>query len=611
MDIKDILSTVTSTEYSAFFFTPAYYNKSSSYLFVDPVEVITIRSKRNLEKKLKEIDQLIKDGFSAYSILHYEAGYLFEKKLQPLLDGKANLIQFFFCNPKDVIKFKSSSLSIPFISRINYKISNYRLNTEKTKFKQTIKRIKNYIEQGETYQVNYTVKGKFNFDGNIENLFIRLMYNQSAEYSALINNRKDYILSISPELFFNIDGRKITTKPMKGTSRRGIETQSDNMIKYDLSLNEKNRAENVMIVDLLRNDLGRISEYGSVNVRNLFEVEKYESLYQMTSEISSKLRKKIYLSDILKNIFPCGSITGAPKFRTMEIIKEVEKETRGIYTGSVGLIHKKKKVFNVAIRTLVIDKKSHNGEIGLGSGIVWDSNADREYQETILKSRFLTHPDNEFELFETMLLENGQILLLEDHLKRLNSASSFFLFKFDENLLRDQLKKELSKYVNQSPQKVKLYLNKWGKTRIEITLLKSLPEEIKVVLSKNRINNKNKYQYFKTSNRKLYNREQKYFSKRGYYEVLYFNNHNELAEGSISNIFLKIGDTYFTPPVTSGILPGVYRNFIIRRDSDIKESKLYFEDLMKADEIILTNALRGEIKVNRLYLNQTEFKIFS
>lgn len=611
MDLKEILNTVISTEYSAFFYTPLLYDQALSYLFVDPVEVINIKSKRNLDKKLKEIDLLIRDGYSAYSIMHYEAGYLFEKRLHPFLDNKENLIQVFLCNQKDVIKYKSTSLTINENETSSYSISDFRLNNTKREFNQNIKRIKKYIEQGDTYQVNYTVKGKYNFKGDIADLFIKLLYNQSAKYSALINNKDEFILSMSPELFFKLDGRKITARPMKGTSRRGNEIQNDSMIKYNLSINEKNRAENVMIVDLLRNDLGRISEFGSVQVQKLFEIEKYESLYQMTSEISSKLNKQITLSSILKNIYPCGSITGAPKIRTMEIIRELEKEKRGIYTGSIGMIHKKKRVFNVAIRTLVMDKKTFKGEIGLGSGIVWDSDPGEEFKETVLKSRFLTHTENEFKLFETMLLEKGQIVLLEDHLKRLSSAASFFLFKYDENRIVRKIDNKISKQKNQNNLRVKLSLSKWGKIEVEITPIVNLPEEIKVFVSRKRINTQNKFQHFKTTNRILYNREHKYYSKRGYYDVLYFNEKNELAEGSITNIFLNIRGTYFTPPVSSGVLAGVYRNILSRRDTGIKERTLYYEDLMEANEIILTNALRREIKVHKLYLNESEYKIFN
>ena len=607
MELKQILQTVNSTDYSAFFYTPHLYDNSFSYLFIDPVETVTIKTTRSLEKKLKKIDSLIKEGYSAYSIINYEAGYLFEKKLHPLLDGKENLIQFYFCNPKNVLKIKSSSLSVNNTNQ-SFEIKNFKINNTRQEFRKNINAIKKYIKQGDTYQVNYTVKGKFKFYGDLSDLFIKLSYSQSALYSALINNKDKIILSLSPELFFEIDGKSITARPMKGTVRRGYDIQADKMNKYNLLNSEKNRAENVMIVDLLRNDLGRISKSGSVQVPKLFDIEKYETLYQMVSEISSRLKKEVTISEVIKNIFPCGSITGAPKISTMGIINRIEKEPRGIYTGSIGFIHKQKKIFNVAIRTLVINKKSIKGELGLGSGIVWDSDAEQEFQETILKSRFLTKPESEFELFETMLLENRKILLLEEHLLRLKSSASFFLFRYDDNKIQKAIHKTILNSDSHNKQKLKLLISKWGEVKIDISDVLAPPEKIKVIISKSRIKTGNKYQYFKTTNRKIYDKENIFFSRRGFFDIIYFNERSELAEGAITNIFLKRGDTYFTPPQTSGILPGVYRKFMLRSNSSVKEKVLYFEDLMSAEEIILTNALRGEIKVNYLYLNETEFK---
>ncbi|MBS4033584.1 MAG: aminodeoxychorismate synthase component I [Ignavibacterium sp.] len=607
MELKQILQTVNSTDYSAFFYTPHLYDNSFSYLFIDPVESVTIKTARSLEKKLEQIDLLIKDGYSAYSIINYETGYLFEKKLHPLLDGKEKLIQFFFCDPKNVLKIRSSSLSVNNTNQ-SFEIKNFTINNTRQEFRHNINAIKKYIKQGDTYQVNYTVKGKFNFHGDLSDLFIKLSYSQSALYSAFINNKDKTILSLSPELFFEIDGKSITAKPMKGTVRRGYDLQTDKMNKYNLLNSEKNRAENVMIVDLLRNDLGRISKSGSVQVPKLFDIEKYETLYQMVSVISSKLKKDITLSKVIKNIFPCGSITGAPKISTMGIINKIEKEPRGIYTGSIGFIHKQKKIFNVAIRTIVICKKTFRGELGLGSGIVWDSNIEQEFQETILKSRFLTKPESEFELFETMLLENGKIHLLEDHLNRLKLSASFFLFRYDDNKIQKVIQKTILNSNSHTNQKLKLLIDKWGEVKTIVSQVLATPEKIKVIISKNRIKTGNKYQYFKTTNRIIYDKENKFFRRRGFFDVIFFNERSELAEGAITNIFLKIGDTYFTPPVTSGILPGVYRKFMLRSNSSVKEKLLYFEDLMSAEEIILTNALKGEIKVNYLYLNETEFR---
>ncbi|HEX7356417.1 MAG TPA: anthranilate synthase component I family protein, partial [Ignavibacteriaceae bacterium] len=357
MDFSEIINKVIKQPNAAFFYTPPIYGKSKSYLFLKPEEIVTIKALRNLNKNLNYIDELTSKYEFAYSMMNYEAGYLFEKSLNKFLPKDQKLIQFLFYDKSNVQII--SSTNIKFNEPDKYIIKKFRLSTSKSEFTNSINKIKSYIKKGDTYQVNYTVKGKFDFEGSYSGLFSNLVFNQSAKYTAIINNNGKIIISLSPELFFEVKGRKIISKPMKGTAKRGINNSSDEFIKYELQTSEKNRAENVMIVDLIRNDLGRISEYGSVTVNNLFEVEKYESVYQMVSTIESKLKKKIMLSDILKNIFPCGSITGAPKIRTMQLIIKLEKDARGIYTGGIGLIRKKSISYNVPIRTLCINKKNH------------------------------------------------------------------------------------------------------------------------------------------------------------------------------------------------------------------------------------------------------------
>ena len=604
MNIAEIINKVISTPNAAFFYTPPIYGKSDSYLFLKPKEIVTIKSLRNLDEKLNRIDHLIAGGFVGYSLMNYEAGYLFEKTLHKFLPKNENLIQFFFYDKKNVQIIKSSE--IDFVGSEKYKIKNFKLNTTKSEFTKSIRKIKSYIEEGDTYQVNYTIKGKFDFEGSYAGLFSNLVFNQSAKYIAAINNDGKIIISLSPELFFEIRGRKIYSKPMKGTARRGIDHSNDEFIKYELERSEKNRAENVMIIDLIRNDLGRISEFGSVNVKDLFKVEKYESVYQMVSTVESKLKKNVKLSDILKNIYPCGSITGAPKIRTMEIINELEKEKRGIYTGSIGLIRKSKITFNVPIRTLTIDKKSGKGEIGLGSGIVWDSIAEEEYEETKLKGKFLTEPNKPFEIFETMKIEDGEIFLLDEHLDRMKQTSDYFLFSFDKKKIKLYLNKIINKTDTES-YRLKILLNKYGGLSHFISKLIQLPEEIKVMVSSSKIHSKNKFQYYKTTNRRLYDREYKSITAKGFFDTIYFNERGELAEGSISNIFIYKNDIISTPPINSGILPGVYRKYLLKNDSGIRERRLYLEDLLEADKIVLTNSVRGEVIVNKLFLDENEF----
>jgi para-aminobenzoate synthetase/4-amino-4-deoxychorismate lyase len=608
MKIKDIINKVINTPNSAFFYTPPIYGKSKSYLFFKPKKVVRIKNLKNLDESLLEVDRLIEKGFVGYSLMNYEAGYLFEKTLNKYLPRNENLIQFFFYDAKNVESIRSASIDLN--ESESYKINKFKLNTSENKFKNSIGKIKTYIKEGDTYQVNYTIKGKFYFEGSYTGLFSNLVFNQSAKYIAVINNNGKIIISLSPEMFFEIKRGIIVSKPMKGTSRRGIENSADSLARYELQHSVKNRAENVMIVDLIRNDLGRISEYGSVKVKNIFDVEKYESVYQMVSTVEANKRKSVKLSGVLKNLYPCGSITGAPKIRTMEIINELEKEQRGIYTGGIGLLRKKKITFNVPIRTLSIDKKSGEGEIGLGSGIVWDSIGSDEYEETKLKGKFLTNPEKPFEIFETMIVTGASIPLLNEHLNRLEQSADYFLFLFD----RKKIMKELSrviKDVDGNNYRLRIALNKFGNLSHSLTALQVITKNIDVIISKNKINPKNRFQYFKTTKRALYNRELKKYQSFGFYDVLYMNEMNELSEGAISNIFVVKNDVISTPPITAGLLPGIYRKRMLQNNAMIRERRLNLTDLIEGDKIILTNAVRGELVVNRLFLDNNEFVSFS
>lgn len=566
MQIQEIINRVLFTPNSAFFYTPTIYGDCKSYLFLKPQKKVIINSLNSLNEKLERIDELVKSGLVGYSLINYEAGYLFEKTLHKYLTGKENLIQFYFYNKNEIIEIDSNKLELSTDEK--FKINNFTLNTNKKEYLYSIKKIKNYISEGDTYQVNYTVKGKFNLTGSIASLFANLVFNQSARYISFINNNQNLIISLSPELFFEIKGKQIISKPMKGTIRRGINFIDDKKCFEELKRSEKNMAENVMIVDMIRNDLGKISEYGSVRVKNLFEVEKYESVFQMVSTIEGALKKKIKSSDVIKNMFPCGSITGAPKIRTMEIIREIEKEDRGIYTGSIGLLLRNKKVFNVAIRTLIIDKKNRSGEIGLGSGIVWDSNPSEEYEETKLKGRFLTHSIDCFEIFETMKYSKGKIFLLNLHMKRLKAAANYFLFNYNSGMIKSELK-NLIQQLGNNTKIIKMSLNKEGELKFEIRHYKNSVGKIKIAISKSVVDSQNPFQYFKTTNRELYNNEYQTYSSKGFFDVIYFNQIGELVEGAITNIFIKKKNILFTPPVESGLLPGVYRNYLIKKYPEI------------------------------------------
>jgi para-aminobenzoate synthetase/4-amino-4-deoxychorismate lyase len=604
INIKEIFQLLKRKTYSAFFFTPPVYDKAKSYIFQSPKQVIKINSS-NFEKSLDEIDKKISAGAIGYSVMNYETGFLFEQKLSHLISDKETLSEFVFFNKRNFKEINSEKIIFDF--KKNFTIKNFRLNTSKKEYVRSLEKIKNYIKAGDTYQVNFTVKGKFNFEGDLCSLFQTLIFNQSAKYIAVIHLPEKFIISISPELFFAVRKNKIISRPMKGTSHRGFNLISDVIAKQDLKKSEKNKAENVMIVDLMRNDLGRLSKFGSVKVIKLFEVEKYETVFQMISEIKAKLRSKTKLSDVIKNIFPCGSVTGAPKIRTMEIISEIEKEKRNVYTGSIGIFTKDKITFNVAIRTLLIDKKTNKGEIGLGSGIVWDSDPNKEFDEVKLKSKFLTSPQEYFEIFETILIEKQKPFLIKEHIERMKNAAEFFLFKLDEKEIKYAIDKTIEKTDAAKNYKLKIKLSKYGSVSTVLSELSPTPLRIKVIVSKSKVNSKEKHQYFKTTNRKLYDDELKHYSKQGYFEVIYFNERNELAEGSFTNIFIKRNSRIFTPPISSGILNGVYRNYLLQKNSEIRQTTLTLNDLINADEIFLTNSVRGIINIDELYLNDREY----
>ena len=440
MKIDDYLKNIIANPGTAIFYTPSIYEDSLTYVFNSSPEIEITADKSNLLESLEKVDEYIKKGFSGFGLIPYEAGYLLEKKLNKLLDGNDPLLKFYFFEKDKVQVVPSSEIEFtPEDELGKYGINNFNLNTTNEEFFDAIDKIKNYISEGDTYQVNYTIKGKFKFEGDLISLFKQLIFNQSAKYSAFINTGDSFVLSFSPELFFSVDKKIITARPMKGTSKRGVNNVADSLSFYSLRNSEKNRAENLMILDLLRNDLGRISEFGTVRLRKLFSVEKYETLLQMVSEVESVLKDKIEIAEIIKNIFPCGSVTGAPKISTMEIINEVEKGKRGIYTGGIGLFHQDKKIFNVAIRTVSLKRDENTdgmqGEIGIGSGIVWDSDPEKEYDEVLLKSKFLTEPDPYFEIFETMKFSNGNFERLDMHLSRMQDAASFFLLNLMKIIL--------------------------------------------------------------------------------------------------------------------------------------------------------------------------------
>jgi len=612
--VTKLLQKVEKNDGSAFFYTPAIKENTESVFFENPEKIVAINSKKELNSGLEKIRELIDSGLTAYALIAYEFGYLLEERLENLLQDNYNfdLLKFFFFKKENVQIIKSSEIDFSGVSEkiinANYSIANFQLNTSKEKYISDINRVKEYISKGDTYQVNYTVKGKFNFTGSYSDLFLELLFNQSAEFSSFINNGTEFLVSASPELFFKNIGTAIETRPMKGTIKRGVNKLQDAELIKELRESKKDQAENVMIVDLLRNDLGKISQFNSVYAKSLFDIEQYESLFQMTSTVCSELEEND-LNKIIRQIFPCGSITGAPKIRTMEIINELENEPRGIYTGSIGFADKEKNSFNVAIRTARIEKATGEGEIGIGSGVVWDSIPESEYEETLLKGSFLTGEKKYFEIFESILWENESFYLLYYHIKRLKNTAEYFLFCFDEENISAEFEKIKPDLDKEKKYKIKLLLDKWGKVKTEITELKKRDFSGRIKVSETVMNN-DRFLYHKTTNRELYDRELKEANVGGFDEIIYLNQNGELTEGAFTNLFIEKKGKLYTPSVESGLLNGCLRETLLKTGK-CSEKKMNLKDLKEADKLFIGNSVRGLIEIKEIETEKGVFRLNS
>lgn len=584
-----------------------------SFLFIRPKVVVRADRSDEVVPALKRIEDFINKGFYAAGYLNYEAGLFLEdtgiknKKFDfPLLWFGIYTRPLIFNHR--TLKFSGDAGHLKLLKKNAhlgkpYKITNPEFSLGPRLYSECIKKIKKYIEIGDTYQVNFTFKYKFDFHGSAQKLFLDLNSKQSVSYAAFVKHNLLEILSFSPELFFRKKNSRITVKPMKGTISRGLNIEGDELKKALLDHSQKDRAENIMIVDLLRSDLGRISQTGTVKPIRIFEVEKYETLFQMTSSVKSRLKKDITLIQFFRSLFPSGSVTGAPKIKTMQIIEKLEREPRKVYTGSIGFIspYNKEAVFNVAIRTILIDKRRNRGEMGIGSGVIYDSQAPAEYAECKLKANFLVEEKLDFALIETILWK-GNFFLLPLHLKRLHNSAEYFNFKFDKKKIIKALRQLAGQLKRKKAYRLRLLLQKNGNIKIKTAILK--PEKnkiIKVTFSKKKVNSRNPFIYHKTTNRNMLDEEYSKSNKKGFDEIVFTNEKGQITEGAISNIIIKKNGFFYTPPVSCGLLNGVFRQFLLQRKKiPLKEKVLYRKDLLEASHIYFINSVRGMRKVSLL-----------
>lgn len=472
-----------------------------------------------------------------------------------------------------------------------YELSEWVPNVDRASYNESIATIHRYIAAGDTYQVNHTLRLRGRFRGDPMVAYRRLISAQSGGFGAYLDIGSHVVMSASPELFFRWETDALVTRPMKGTIRRGRWQEEDARQAELLSRSGKDRAENLMIVDLLRNDLGRVAEFGSVEVDDLFALERYETLWQMTSTIKATPRPDVGLVDVFRALFPSGSVTGAPKVRTTEIIRELEPDPRGVYCGTVGVLappgsDEPPAQFSVAIRTLVMDREAGTAEYGTGGGITWESEAGGEYEEAMLKAEVLTHVRPPFSLLETMHWSPAGVTRRSRHLARLSTSADFFSYPVDLK----QVEKALDGVSGDTEQAVRLSLAADGEIGLECGPLPDSTGPVRLAVDTETVDPKDIFLYHKTTNRRLYQDSAARFPEAD--EVVLTNPDGNVTETTISNLAARFGTVWLTPPVTDGCLPGAYRSELVSQGK-LREASISVERLLSADEVAVLNSLRG------------------
>lgn len=549
--------------------------------FSRPVQTIETCDLCEVRAKLAEVERLAQTGLYAVGFVSYEAAPAFEPAL-PVRETPAFPLLWFAL-------FREVEEATPASSQ-PYTVGDWELNLSRADHEASIARIRAEIAAGNTYQVNFTGRLRADFEGDALTFFSRLSAAQDTQYSAFIDTGRHQVLSVSPELFFRVNGDTITTKPMKGTTRRGLNEAQDDMQAAWLKASVKDRAENVMIVDLLRNDLGRVAQFGSVRVTELCAVENYPTLLTMTSTIRARKMPGASLVDIFTALFPCGSVTGAPKINTMRLIHELEPEARRVYCGAVGVVEPDgNAVFNVPIRTVLIDSLTGQAEYGAGGGITWDSEAGGEYAELLTKARVLTSPKPQFELLETLRLQGGQAVNAALHLERMASSSRYFGFAFDEEAAWSALR-HAGQETPAGTHRLRMLLSKAGEITVQTLPLGENPPTVQARLARTPVSSRDVFLYHKTTHRAVYEAHAAQVPPGE--EVLLLNERGELTEFTTGNVIVQLGGQLYTPPIESGLLAGIERRRAIEKRG-VTERVLTVHDLQNAQAIWHINSLRG------------------
>jgi para-aminobenzoate synthetase/4-amino-4-deoxychorismate lyase len=558
--------------------------------FSHPREIVIAFTVADVAPALERVENAVAQrGLYAAGFISYEAAPAFGPALTVKESGGFPLLWFGLYDGAEPVDLPTPA-PVPDAGRADWQPSVGFME-----FESILKRIKALIRSGDTYQVNYTYRLSASWAAEPWDLFLQLVAAQEAPYGAFMDTGEWVIGCASPELFFRLDGDHITCRPMKGTAARGLTQAQDQAQAETLRASEKEQAENVMIVDMVRHDLGRVAEAGSVKVPRLFEVEKYPTLWQMTSTIEA--RTSATLSDIFRALFPPASITGAPKVRTMQIIAQIETLPRRVYTGTIGFIAPGRQAqFNVAIRTLLWNRQTRHAEYGVGSGITWGSQPEAEWQECRVKTRILDTRVPAFSLLETMLWtpEDGYALL-DRHLERMAQSALYFGFAVDLAAVRLELER-LAARLARTRQKVRLLVSKEGRITLEAEVLPATdPAPQRIAFAPGPADSSDPFRYHKTTNRGLY--EAARAACPGYDDVLLLNERGEVTESTIANVAVEIEGKLCTPPVECGLLPGTLRADLLER-STLIERCITVEAVLRSPRVFLLNSVRGLYRVH-------------
>lgn len=563
-------------------------------VFADPSRVIVATDPSGVPAALAAMQQALASGHYLAGYFSYELGYVLEPHLASFLPDDRHVPLLWFGEyevPPTRLEDTAAAGLWP-DDRVYATPLDFEWGREayRTRFDQVMAAIR----AGDTYQVNLSMRARFRVTGNPHALYGQLRRQAGCAQGAFVDDGERQLLSLSPELFFAIDERgKIIARPMKGTAPRGADATTDCARRDQLQASPKNRAENLMIVDLIRNDLGRLAQTGTVQVPERFAIETYPTVHQMTSTIQATLRPGQGLAGILEALYPCGSVTGAPKIRAMEIIRSLETSPRGAYCGAIGTFAPDGSArFNVAIRTLtLVDGK---GELGVGGAVVSDSDADQEYDECLLKARFYDIGRRPLNLIETMPYVRGAWPRRSRHLQRMQNSAATLGIPFDISRAIDALDAEARARPAQD-QRVRLCLHEDGTMDAEVQAMPRPREALRFLVYDSPVRSDDPLVRHKTSWREVQEHAYGWACSHGADEAILLNERGEITEGTRTNVFIRRQARLLTPPLSSGVLPGCLRAELLE-SGQCEEAVLAVSDLYGADQVFLGNSLRGLVQ---------------